>query len=141
MEEEFSATREQRCRVHKTANVLDKLPKKVQGSAKRMIHQMYMAPAKAAACLRATHRQALEAYGEFLALYGAEYPAKYPRACRCLQKDRDVLFTFYDFPAEHWARAAARGTSARRTRLRARSPRCGTGAGRRRDVARDRRAW
>jgi len=69
--------------------VLDKLPKKVQASAKRMIHQMYMAPTKATA---------LEAYGEFLALYGA----KYPKACRCLEKDRDVLFTFYDFPAEHW---------------------------------------
>jgi putative transposase len=89
MEEEFPAAREQRCWVHKSANVLDKLPKKVQPSAKRMIHQMYMAPTKAAA---------LEAYGEFLALYGA----KYPKACRCLQKDQDVLFTFYDFPAEHW---------------------------------------
>ena len=89
MEEEFPAARQQRCWVHKTANVLDKLPKKVQASAKRMIHQMYMAPTKATA---------LEAYGEFLALYGA----KYPKACRCLEKDRDVLFTFYDFPAEHW---------------------------------------
>ena len=89
MEEEFPEAREQRCWVHKTANVLDKLPKKVQPSAKRMIHQMYMAPTKAGA---------LEAYGEFLALYGA----KYPKACQCLQKDEDVLFTFYDFPAEHW---------------------------------------
>ena len=89
MEEEFPAAREQRCWVHKTANVLDKLPKKVQASAKRMIHQMYMAPTKAAA---------LEAYGEFLGLYGA----KYPKACECLRKDEDVLFTFYDFPAEHW---------------------------------------
>jgi len=89
MEEEFPAAREQRCWVHKTANVLDKLSKKVQASGKRMIHQMYMAPTKAAA---------LEAYGEFLALYGA----KYPKACECLKKDQDVLFTFYDFPAEHW---------------------------------------
>ena len=89
MEEEFPAARQQRCWVHKTANVLDKLPKKVQPSAKRQIHQMYMAPTKAAA---------LEAYDEFLTLYGA----KYPKACRCIEKDKDVLFTFYDFPAEHW---------------------------------------
>jgi putative transposase len=89
MEEEFPATRQQRCWVHKTANVLDKLPKKVQPSAKRLIHQMYLAPTRA---------DALEAYGEFLALYGA----KYPKACQCIQKDEDVLFTFYDFPAEHW---------------------------------------
>jgi len=87
--EEYPRTRQQRCWVHKTANVLDKLSKKVQPSAKRLIHQMYMAPTKAAA---------LEAYAEFLALYGA----KYPKACECLQRDEDVLFTFYDFPAEHW---------------------------------------
>lgn len=89
IEEQFPAARQQRCWVHKTANVLDKLPKKVQPSAKRQIHQMYMAPTKAAA---------LEAYDEFLTLYGA----KYPKACQCIEKDKDVLFTFYDFPAEHW---------------------------------------
>jgi putative transposase len=89
MREEFQQAREQRCWVHKTANVLDKLPKKVQPSAKRMIQQMYMAPTKAAA---------LEVYEEFLKLYGA----KYPKACECLRKDQDVLFTFYEFPAEHW---------------------------------------
>ena len=87
--EELSGTREQRCWVHKTANVLDKLPKKVQPSAKALIHQMYMSPTKVAA---------LEAYEEFLKLYRA----KYPKACQCLEKDKDVLFTFYDFPAEHW---------------------------------------
>lgn len=89
MEEEFPTTRRQPCWVHKTANVLDKMPKKLQPGAKRLIHQMYMAATKAAA---------LEAYREFLKLYGA----KYPRACECLQKDQEVLFTFYDYPAEHW---------------------------------------
>jgi putative transposase len=89
LEEVFPRVRQQRCWVHKTANVLDKMPKKVQPAAKRMIHAMYMAPTKAAA---------LQAYREFLALYGA----KYPKACQCLAKDEDVLFTFYDFPAEHW---------------------------------------
>jgi transposase-like protein len=89
MEEQYPQTRRQPCWVHKTANVLDKLPKKVQPAAKGLIHQMYMAPTKAAA---------LKAHGQFLALYGA----KYPKACQCLKKDEDVLFTFYDFPAEHW---------------------------------------
>lgn len=89
LEEAYPGCRTQRCWVHKTANVLDKLPKKVQHGAKDRIHEMYMAPTKKAA---------LEAYEDFL----KEYQAKYPKACECLQKDRDVLFTFYDFPAEHW---------------------------------------
>jgi len=89
LEEVFPKTRRQRCWVHKTANILDKLPKSVQPHAKAMIHEMYMAPTKEAA---------LEAYGAFL----ANYRAKYPRACDCLQKDRNDLFAFYDFPAEHW---------------------------------------
>lgn len=87
--EEFPGMRKQRCWVHKTANVLDKLPKKVQPEAKRLIHEMYMAETK---------KDALEVYKEFL----GRYRAKYPRACECLEKDREVLFTFYDFPAEHW---------------------------------------
>jgi transposase-like protein len=89
LREEFSTTREQRCWVHKTANILDKMPKGVQSKAKTMIHDMYMAETK---------EQALKAYTEFLALYDA----KYPKACACLREDKDVLFTFYDFPAEHW---------------------------------------
>ncbi len=89
MEQEFPRTRQQRCWVHKTANVLDRMPKKVQPSAKHLIQEMYMSP---------TRSQALEAYEEFLTLYGA----KYPKACECLRKDEDVLFSFYDFPAEHW---------------------------------------
>ena len=87
--EEFPTTRIQRCWVHKTANILDKMPKGVQGKAKKHIHDMYMAETKG---------QALQAYNEFLHLYGAKFPA----ACECLRKDKDVLFTFYDFPAEHW---------------------------------------
>jgi transposase-like protein len=89
LEEEYSKVREQRCWVHKTANVLDKLPQSVQPYAKKLIHEMYLAPTK---------EKALEAYRRFL----SEYEAKYPKATDCLRKDEDVLFTFYDFPAEHW---------------------------------------
>jgi len=89
LEEERSKTREQRCWVHKTANVLDKMPRSVQPYAKKMIHEMYLSPTK---------EKALTAYRRFL----AEYDAKYPKATDCLRKDEDVLFTFYDFPAEHW---------------------------------------
>jgi len=88
--EVFPTTRCQRCWVHKTANVLDKMPRSVQPRAKMAIHEMYLAPRRA---------DALTAYDEFLRAYGA----KYPRACACLEKDKADLFTFYDFPAEHWA--------------------------------------
>lgn len=88
-EEEFPMTRRQRCWVHKMANILNKMPRSVQSHAKTRIHDMYMADTK---------ENALKAYNEFLALYGA----KYPRACECLSKDKEDLFTFYDFPAEHW---------------------------------------
>jgi transposase-like protein len=90
MAEAYPTVRVQRCWVHKTANVLDKLPKSVQGQAKDKIHEMYLAPTRATA---------LKAYEAFLALY----QAKYPKACQCLAKDKEDLFTFYDFPAEHWA--------------------------------------
>lgn len=89
LEEEFPHSREQRCWVHKTANILDKLPKRVQPHAKSLIHEMYLAP---------TREDALKAYKRFI----NEYGAKYPKAVGCLTKDKDVLFTFYDFPAEHW---------------------------------------
>ena len=89
LEEEYPSIREQRCWVHKTANILDKLPKSVQPYAKKLIHEMYLSPTK---------EKALEAYHRFL----SEYEAKYPKATACLRKDEDVLFTFYDFPAEHW---------------------------------------
>lgn len=89
LREEFPETREQRCWVHKTANILDKMPKGVQPRAKDRIHDMYLAETK---------KDALKAFDQFVALYGA----KYPKACECLTKDKDVLFEFYDFPAEHW---------------------------------------
>lgn len=85
----FSETREQRCWVHKTANVLNKLPKSVQPKAKADLHEIWQAETRA---------DALTAFDEFL----EKYDAKYPKACNCLRKDRDVLLTFYDFPAEHW---------------------------------------
>ena len=89
MEEVFPGTRTQRCWVHKTANILDKLPKSVQPSAKQLIHEMFMAD---------TQDHALEAYADFVTLY----EDKYPKAVRCLTKDKEDLFTFYDFPAAHW---------------------------------------
>lgn len=89
LEEEFPQTRQQRCWVHKTLNILDKMPKSVHHKAKAQIREMYMA---------ATKQTALKAYEQFLILY----QAKYEKACECLKKDKDVLFTFYDFPAEHW---------------------------------------
>jgi transposase-like protein len=85
----YPTTREQRCWVHKTANVLDSLPKRLHAEAKDKIHQIWMAPTKA---------DAQRAFDLFL----ATYEAKYPKATTCLSKDRDVLLTFYDFPAEHW---------------------------------------
>ena len=88
--EEYAGVQEQRCWVHKTANVLDKLPKSLQPAAKGQLHAMYLAP---------TQAQALVEYERFLKLYGA----KYPQACECLRQDKDVLFAFYDYPAEHWA--------------------------------------
>ena len=85
----WPTTREQRCWVHKTVNVLDKLPKRLHGQAKDKLHQIWMAPTKQAA-------------EEAFDLFVQTYQAKYPRAVNCLTKDRDVLLTFYDFPAEHW---------------------------------------
>lgn len=87
--EEFPATRHQRCWVHKTANVLDKLPKSVQIDAKSMIHEMYLSPTK---------EEGQKALKRFCSLY----QDKYPKACHCIVKDEERLFTFYDFPAKHW---------------------------------------
>jgi transposase-like protein len=89
LEEAYPGVREQRCWVHKTANILDKIPKRLQPDAKKLIHEMYMA---------ARRDEADEAFEEFT----NRYKAKYPKAVECLIKDKDVLFTFYDFPAEHW---------------------------------------
>lgn len=86
----FGETREQRCWVHKTANILNKMPKSVQPKAKTDIHNIWMAE---------TRKEAGHAFDTFL----EKYEAKFPEACKCLSKDREVLLTFYDFPAEHWA--------------------------------------
>ncbi len=86
----FPETSEQRCWVHKTANVLNKLPRSVQPKAKRDLHEIWQAETRA---------DAERAFDHFLEKYGAKYEA----SCVCLKKDRDVLLTFYDFPAEHWA--------------------------------------
>ncbi|HQL53408.1 MAG TPA: IS256 family transposase, partial [Phycisphaerae bacterium] len=85
----WPTTREQRCWVHKTANVLDKMAKRVQPAAKQKLHEIWMAPRRV---------DAEKAFDNFIALY----EPKYPQAVECLKKDRDVLLTFYDFPAEHW---------------------------------------
>lgn len=85
----YGTTRAQRCWVHKTANVLDKLPKSMQPKAKAMLHAIYQAPSRA---------EADKAFDLFL----RTYEAKYPKATECLAKDRNELLTFYDFPAEHW---------------------------------------
>ena len=86
----FPETKEQRCWVHKTANVLNNMPKSVQPKAKGDIHEIWQAETKA---------DAETAFDHFL----EKYDAKYQKACDCLRKDREQLLTFYDFPAEHWA--------------------------------------
>lgn len=85
----WSATRPQRCWVHKTANVLDKMTKGIQPRAKKMLHAIYLAESRAAA-------------NKAFDLFVQTYEAKFPKATECLAKDRDELMTFYDFPAEHW---------------------------------------
>jgi putative transposase len=85
----YPSTRHQRCWVHKTVNVLDKLPKSQHASAKAMLHEVWMS---------ATKEDATKAFDRFI----ATYQAKYPKAVECLSKDREELLAFYDFPAEHW---------------------------------------
>jgi putative transposase len=85
----FSTTREQRCWVHKTANVLNKLPQGLQPKAKSMLHEIWMAQKKS---------EAEKAFDLFV----TTYQAKYPKAAECLTKDRECLLAFYDFPADHW---------------------------------------
>ena len=89
LEEIFPDTRRQRCWVHKTANVLNKLPKSRQRAAKAALHDIWMADGRAEA------ERAMNTFA-------AKYDAKYPQAVACLTKDRDALLAFYDFPAEHW---------------------------------------
>jgi transposase-like protein len=85
----YGETREQRCWVHKTANVLNDLPKGKQPKAKSMLHDIWMAETKA---------EAAKAFDLFV----ETFQVKYAKATECLAKDREVLLTFYDFPAEHW---------------------------------------
>jgi putative transposase len=85
----FGSTREQRCWVHKTANVLNKLPKHLQPKAKSDLHQIWMAE---------TREHAHHAFASFVELY----EPKYPKAAQCLAKDKEPLLNFYDFPAAHW---------------------------------------
>ena len=89
MRQVWDATKEQRCWVHKTANVLDKLPKASQPKAKGMLHEIDLAESR---------ENAAKAFDLFV----KTYEAKYPKATECLSKDRDVLLTFSDFPAEQW---------------------------------------
>jgi len=84
----FPATREQRCWVHKTANVLAALPKRLHGQAKGLLCGIYTA---------ATRADAIDAVGRF-----ADQLAAYPKATGKITRDLDVLLTFYDFPAQHW---------------------------------------
>lgn len=85
----FPKTRIQRCWVHKTANVLNYLPRKVQPTAKRVLQEIWMAE---------NRKDAEAAFDAFV----STYQAKYPKAVGCLVKDREGLLAFYDFPAEHW---------------------------------------
>ena len=86
----FGSTRAQRCWKHKTANVLNKLPKGLQAKAKAELNDIWMAESRTAA---------EQAFDNFL----LSYEAKYPKASECLHKDRSALLTFYDFPALHWS--------------------------------------
>lgn len=89
LDEVFPQTKRQRCWVHKTANILDKISRSVQPKAKSLIHEMYMAD---------TEENARKAYDRFISVY----ESKYPKATDCLRKDQDDLFTFYCFPGIHW---------------------------------------
>jgi transposase-like protein len=89
VEEVWPKTRGQRCWVHKTANILNKLPKSLQSKAKRALQEIWMAETK---------KDALVAFDAFVETWSP----KYEKAVECLTKDRDTLLAFYDFPAEHW---------------------------------------
>jgi putative transposase len=82
-------TKVQRCWFHKLGNILDKLPKRVQPQAKRMLHEVLYAP---------TRREAENGIARFI----AEYKAKYPKAVECLTEDQEQLLAFFAFPADHW---------------------------------------
>jgi len=85
----WPTTLQQRCWVHKTANVLNKVPKSVQPRMKESLHDIWMAE---------TRKDAYKAFDQFETRYGA----KYLKAVECLSKDKAEMLAFYDFPAEHW---------------------------------------
>ena len=89
LQEVFGETRAQRCWVHKMNNILNKMPKGIQGKAKQHLQDIWMTEVKA---------DAEAAFDLFL----KTYQNKYPKACECLEKDREQMLAFYDFPAEHW---------------------------------------
>ena len=89
LDEVLPGTRHQRCWLHKITNLLNKVPKSVQGAMKTDIREISMAPTRAAA-------------EEAIAVFVEKYGAKYPKAAECLTRDRDALLAFFDFPAEHW---------------------------------------
>src|SRR3981081_1469900 len=89
LDEVFPATRHQRCWVHKTANILNKVALAVQANMKKALREVYLAPNRASADV------AIDVFAE-------KYAAKYDKAVECLMKDRDTLLVLYDFPAEHW---------------------------------------
>src|SRR3954463_13471918 len=88
LEEIYPGTRHQRCWVHKTTNVLNKVPRAVQATMKADLREIHGAETRSAA------EAAIDIFAE-------KYAAKYARAVECLRKDREALLTFYDFPAEH----------------------------------------
>lgn len=99
----FPTTKQQRCWVHKTANVLNKLPQRQQSEAKQALWQIYRAD---------TQAEANTAFDRFL----KTYQVKYPEATECLSKDREAPLAFFDFPAEHWAHIRSTNPFAKRSR-------------------------
>jgi putative transposase len=89
LQKTYGTSKKQRCWVHKTANILSKLPQKNQPRAKKMLHEIWMAE---------TTKDATTAFDKFI----ETHEDVYPKATDCLQKDREALLTFYDFPAAHW---------------------------------------
>ena len=85
----YPQTRHQRCWVHKTANVLNKLPKSVLPKVKEALHDIWMAE---------TRKEAYKAFENTVRRFGD----KYPKAMECLAKDKEEMLAFYDFPAVHW---------------------------------------
>jgi transposase-like protein len=120
--EVYPTTWQQRCTVHKTANVLDKLPKRLQAAAKSKLHDIWQAD---------TREHANGAFDLFL----ETYRAKYPKAAECLAKDREALLAFYGFPAEHWIHLRTTNP------IESTFARCVIDIARRKAMAHARRAW